>query len=144
MNYNPDDFLALIQECEAQGGSHLSEQCTPDSFRLSVPIDADNIQGPRANKKFFTTGCKRHSKFIVPDLPEAYLDEVDILDSAVAEIEEGGVIAHREVEPGDFDFDDGKNPTKNSLPTVCAVDDAMGLWPRFAALMQSGESFQEF
>jgi hypothetical protein len=29
------------------------------------------------------------------------------------------------------------------LAKVCAVDDAMGLWPRFQAAMTTGESFEQ-
>jgi hypothetical protein len=48
-----------------------------------------------------------------------------------------------------FDFDDDKNPVKlmsdEATPVLvkaCAVDDAMGLWPRFRSAMQTGESFE--
>lgn len=118
MNYNPDDFLNLIEEAEAQGGVHLSEKCQPQSFRLMYPVDENRPEASqKRSKRFTTTGCNRQAKFLVPLLPDAYMAEHGI------------------------DFD--PVATEPALVKVCAVDDAMGLWPRFQDAMQSGESFQE-
>lgn len=130
MNYHPDDFFALIAEVEDQGGVHLqSETCKPPVFRMNLPIDEDNPQGPKHNVRVHSTGCNRRAKFLVS------LRDVDDRD-------------FEEDEKELFDFDgpqrmmtDGETP---ALAKVCAVDDSMGLWPRFQDAMQTGESFEPF
>lgn len=86
--------------------------------------------------RFYSTGCNRQAKFLVSMLPEAYFaDKTPPVDDDGFEVE--------------FDFDDDANPMVTTatgdpaLTKVCAVDDAMGLWPRFAHAMYTGESFQE-
>lgn len=150
MNYHPDDFLALIEEVEKQGGSHLNEPCKPTNFRLNVPIDEDNLQGPRVNKRFSTSGCRRRAKFIVQLLPDAYFDLVDLYKGQVTvEVRKDGTRVLRKITGEDFDFDDSSNPRATmsdgspALGTFCAVDDAMGLWPRYQSAMHTGDSFQE-
>lgn len=152
MNYHPDDFLSLIEEVEHQGGAHLSNEiCKPDQFRLNLPIDDEKPTGAKASRKLTTTGCHRRAKFLVPLLPDEYVDEVDLLENAGA-IGEGKDFERREWrEPTDEDFDFDRDYEHQALmgdgtphlAKVCAVDDAMGLWPRFNAVMQTGESFQE-
>jgi hypothetical protein len=131
MNYHPDDFLNLIEEVENQGGVHLSgEICKGHVLRMNLPLDEDDPSGPKVNKKVITTGCNRRAKFMVPLLPEAYFDDEWYTHP-------------------DFDFNDGSNPTalmsdgeSFALVKACAVDDAMGLWPRFNGAMTTGESFE--
>lgn len=137
MNFHPDDFLSLIEEVESQGGAHLSgETCKPSQFRLNLPVDFENPKGPKANRTVFTTGCKRRAKFLVPLLPDAYFYDHPGLDD-----EDGAPVV--------MDFDDNEHPQalmddgSPALAKVCAVDDAMGLWPRFQDAMHTGESFQE-
>lgn len=130
MNYHPDDFLFLIEEAEVQGGVHLSgEVCKPGVLRMNLPLDENNPQGPKINKKVLTTGCNRHGKFMIPLLPDYYIEDLASDPS--------------------LDFDDVDNPNAlmsdgvtPALVKVCAVDDAMGLWPRFKDAMQTGESFE--
>lgn len=150
LNYHPDDFLSLIEAVEAQGGAHLSELCKPDLFRLNLPIDDENPKGPKANRKLTTTGCRRRAKFLVPLLTNDYVDDIDLLDGAFhGEYDEDGSLERRPAEEEDFDFDKDHPKQKlmgdgtPMLAKVCAVDDAMGLWPRFQNAMQTGESFQE-
>ena len=149
MNFHPDDFLSLVEEAERQGGSHLNEVCEPTHFRLDLPVDEDNPQGPRVNRRLSTTGCHRHAKFLVALLPDEYFAHHDLTDSTIAEIERDGTTTHRMVEHDDFDFQDDDNRMAvmsdgtPALAKVCAVDDAMGLWPRFQDAMHTGESFQE-
>ena len=135
MNFHPDDFLALIDEVENQGGVHVADEThMPVHFRMNLPIDEANPQGPKHNVRVSTTGCHRRALFLVPMLPEAYfMDEEEIATSP------------------DFDFDDSKHPTVTmadgdtpALTKVCAVDDSMGLWPRFQGAMHTGESFEPY
>lgn len=131
MNYHPDDFLGLVAEVETQGGVHLpSETCKPTAFRMNLPIDEDNPQGPKKNVRVLTTGCNRRAKFLVSLLPDAYFDQ------------------HPADDPTKFDFEgptrmmaDGETP---ALAKVCAVDDSLGLWPRFQEAMKTGDSFEPF
>jgi hypothetical protein len=139
VNYHPDDFFALIQEAESQGGAHVSsEPCKPTTFRLDQPIDPDRPRGPKRSQKFQTAGCHRRAKFLLPMLPEAYFDGKELVDWDETSADEV-----------DFDFDDDNNPMltmstgEPALTKVCAVDDAMGLWPRFQDTMTTGQSFQE-
>lgn len=132
MNYHPDDFFSLIEETEAQGGVHISsETCVPSHFRLNLPIDEDNPQGPKKNTRISTTGCNRRAKLLVALLPDAYIAQ------------------RAELATADFDFDDTKHARAlmsdgetPAMAKVCAVDDAMGLWPRFQDAMTTGESFE--
>ena len=127
--------MGLIEEVESQGGVHLSSEVhTPDILRMNLPIDESNPQGPKRNRRVLTTGCHRHALFLVPLLPEAYfLDEEEVATSP------------------DFDFNDANHPMAlmsdgetPALTKVCAVDDSMGLWPRFQSAMLTGESFEPY
>jgi hypothetical protein len=131
VNYHPDDFLSLIEEVEKQGGAHLaSETCKPRRFRMNLPIDEAVPTGPKRSTRVESTGCHRRAKFLVSLLADEHigLDEDD---------------------PTDFDFNDAEHPVATmsdggpAMVKVCAVDDAMGLWPRFERAMFTGESFQE-
>jgi hypothetical protein len=83
-------------------------------------------------------------------------DEVDDLDDLLEgamhgsiDKEDPRVINRRPARDSDFDFN--KDHPHQALmgdgspmfAKVCAVDDAMGLWPRFQHAMVTGESFQE-
>jgi hypothetical protein len=138
MNYHPDDFLNLIEAAEEQGGAHLSgEVCKPNSYRLNLPIDPERPRGPKRSERLTTTGCRRHAKFLVALLPDSHFVET-LSTEALRELID---IA---------DFDDNSHSQAlladgaPALAKACAVDDAMGLWPRFEGAMHTGESFQEF
>ncbi len=152
MNFHPDDFLALIEEVEEQGGAHLSgEVHKPTHFRLNQPVDEDKPQGPMVNKRLDTTGCHRRAQFLVPLLPDAYfMDEPHLgRNVGVTNIDREGNVSTRVATSEDFDFNDEENPLSMmgdgetpALVKACAVDDAMGLWPRYAHTMTTGESFE--
>lgn len=133
MNYHPDDFLNLVEEVEAQGGVHLSTDThKPNHFHMNLPVDENNPTGPKARRRVSTVGCWRTAQFLVPQLPEAYF----MSDEEIA------------TDPS-FDFDDTKHPVAvmsdgetPALAKVCAVDDSMGLWPRFQNAMTTGNSFE--
>lgn len=148
MNYHPDDFLSLVEEAELQGGAHLSEECRPSIIRMNLPIDDENPRGPKVNRQVPTTGCHRHAKFLVPFLPDAYFTHHDPTDATIASITPEGEFEHRDAETSDFDWTAPEKALlmKDGTPAlakVCAVDDAMGLWPRFQDSMHTGQSFQE-
>lgn len=150
MNYHPEDFQALIAEVEQQGGAHTNKVCRPEIIRMNVPIDPANPKGKKRSEKFETTGCHRKAKFLIPFLPDEYLGEIDLLDGAKhGYFDDEGERQTRDATEEDFDF----NPDhphqalmgdgSPMLVMACAVDDAMGLWPRFQGAMHTGESFQD-
>lgn len=159
MNYHPDDFLALIHEVQEQGGTHTREQCVAPRHKFAnQPPDIFHFdeKTPRVTRIVMATGCKHVSKFIVPLLPDEIVARVlpDTVETSTVAIPTGivGTLARPEVDRrdldyDDFDFDDDAHPealslTGQPLPaSVCAVDDAMGLWPRFNAAMHTDESF---
>lgn len=148
MNYHPDDFLALLEEVEKQGGAHLNEVCKPTVFRLNLPIDWDNPRGPKRSEKIATTGCRRRTKFLVSMLPEAYFSQVNpVEDTKIASYDRQGNRSTRPAQTTDFDFDDSENPMARmsdgtpALTKVCAVDDSIALWPRFKDTLHTGASF---
>lgn len=155
MNYHPDDFLSLVSEVEEQGGTHTHEQCMPRGLRFdNQPPNITNFDDtdPRVTKIVGSAGCKRAAKFVVPLLPDEIVEVVlaETFDGGMTIADPTGVpdeFIHRQAEEEDFDFNDDDHPEALSLSgkpipaTVCAIDDAMGLWPRFEAAMHTGDSF---
>jgi hypothetical protein len=149
MNYHPDDFQSLTEEVEQQGGAHLNEICRPHVIRMNVPVNPEKPDGPKRSEKVETSGCRRRAKFLVPFLPDEYFEEIDLLDGAShGHYDDEGERHTRPAVAEDFDFESGTSALMEDgmpmLATICAVDDAMGLWPRFNASMHTGESFQTF
>jgi hypothetical protein len=123
VNYHPDDFLALVQEAENQGGAFLSNDiCKPHKFRLDMPASERNPKGPKVSTELGTTGCHRRAKFVVPPLPDAYFEQVNLLDGAQhGTPTDDGRLVRRDAEDADFDFDDSKYPVVGDvLVTVCS------------------------
>ena len=70
MRYIPDQFLALMEVVEAQGGVHLVDPCKPGEYFL----DREDYRGNLKKRKFYTAGCNRAARFLVPytsDIDEA-------------------------------------------------------------------------
>ena len=70
MRYTPDQFLALMEVVEAQGGVHLVDPCKPGEYFL----DREDYRGNLKKRKFYTAGCNRAARFLVPytsDIDEA-------------------------------------------------------------------------
>lgn len=105
MLYNPDDFFALIEAVEEEGGAHLPEPCAPPRYRIKLP---DPASGLRRMQTMQATGCHRETRFVIPYDKPIYERHEDT----------GKIVAEGEVEP--------------STLAVCAVDDDLGKWPRFA------------
>lgn len=94
-----------------------------------------NHEGKTRKKRYRTTACGLHARMAIQYDPSEEIDfstdtEVTV-NAATGRKEERTVhVAH----PGE--------PERNlALAPVCAVDDAMGLWPRYANLM-SDKSYQ--
>lgn len=84
MNYSLDEFLALVERVEAQGGERLTEIHESHTLVCDTGNNTQRVEG---------TGCDEVALFDIP-----YEDSRDNAPRAV---------------------------------TVCAVDDMVGLWPRF-------------
>lgn len=115
MNYGPDEFLDLIEAVESDGGVQLPRRHEPSILHYKMPT----IDGPKWQDAF-TTGCKREALFelpydpaepvMIPAGPKAEMHDVDrpVPEEAKAQLARGA-----------------------GLVVVCAVDDNVGMWPRF-------------
>ncbi len=110
MRYHPDDFLALMALAEDGGGQLLSERCQPYSFTLKQP-STDGKDKPKY-REFTTTGCGQETRFVLPYDPVA-----SKRFPAVAQRRRGA-----------------------GFVTVCAKDDHLGSWPRFASAIDPERS----
>jgi hypothetical protein len=118
MNYHPDDFVALSLAVEEEGGRCLAEPCVGEEFRLKQPA-----VGRKVWKRFRTANCGTSAKMSLPYDPSLYIRLMDDEDDGVTLVEHPGEkLSKREV-------------------IVCAVDDAVGLMPRFAGVV-SDRSYQ--
>lgn len=122
MNFHPEDFQALSEAIEKEGGIALKEACEPKEFKLKVP----DFRGHKVTKRYYTTGCGFSAKFELPYNPGLHIRLREDDDNFVEPVV---VVDH----PGE------KGPEK--LVKVCAVDDAIGLWPRYTEIV-SDRSFQ--
>jgi hypothetical protein len=107
MNYHPDDFIALSVVVETEGGSLLPEPCLGEEFRLKVP----DFRGKKKWHTYRTCHCDLSAKMEIPYDPSEPISMVLPEDIVVTE------------HPGEKD--------EPKLARVCAVDDAVGLWPRY-------------
>lgn len=103
MRYDPDDFLALLEEVERKGGMHLDDPCLPKEFKIKLP----DSSGKRRTRRAFTSGCGQDKLFVIPYDPASRSDE-----------ERKKMLARGA-----------------GFATVCAADDDLGKWPRFAHVM---------
>lgn len=113
MNYHPDDFIALSAAVEEEGGKLLAEQCNGKVFRLKQPDTAGQLRW----KRFQTTHCDTSARMELEYDARSHIclhddDDVVLVDHPGEKISGGTV-------------------------KVCAVDDAVGLWPRYAGVVSS-------
>ena len=110
MRYHPDDFLSLMALAEDGGGQLLSERCQPYAFTLKQP-STDGKEEPKF-REFTTTGCGQETRFVLP-----YEPVKSKRFPAEAQRRRGA-----------------------GFVTVCAKDDRMGDWPRFAGAIDPERS----
>lgn len=122
MNFHPDDFLALSLAVEDEGGSFPPDPCYGKEFRLKVP----NAAGKMLWKRFHTTHCDLSARMGIPYDPS---EPVRIVEDDPAHSQPITVVDH----PGEADI------PREAL--VCAVDDCVGLWPRYSGVV-SKRSYQ--
>lgn len=122
INYKPKDFIALSNEVEQQGGKLLLGPCTGKPISYKVPV-----AGKRVRKNYFTTHCGTSARMEIPYDSSTHV----LLEEDNEGVGEQVIIVDH---PGE------KHP-KDEVATVCAVDDCVGLWPRFAEVV-SEDSYQ--
>lgn len=114
--------MRLIEEAERQGGAHSNERCTPTKFIIDLPkAGSDKF----VKTDVYTAGCNAEAKFLIPYDPAAHVtipgyngpDDPNADENTVAPtVGEADALRQR----------------KAGLAVICAVDDRMDLWPRFA------------
>jgi hypothetical protein len=120
MNFHPEDFQALCYAVEKERGALLMEPCKGRSLRYKLP----DPKGRRSWRFYQTTHCNNSSRMEIPYNPAA---TVRIYDPE---------------EPDVIIVDHAGEPKRDAKATVCAVDDCVGLWPRYRHLM-SDRSYQK-
>lgn len=113
MRYHPEDFLALCSAAVDEGCRLVEEPCEGTIVKLKQP----DSTGELVWKRFHTSHCNQVARIDVSYDPYEPI--------FIADDEEPGVAIA------------DSRPTRPSQPErhfarVCAVDDAVGLWPRFS------------
>lgn len=128
MAFSEDDLLALIETVEEQGGAHLPDAHMPETYMLDVPT--------KHGKKRIavqTTGCKRETMFVIP---YDYMEQVNIpvgkpeSENPPAREKEIPYLERRDSKPP-AGMEERYKKRGAGFLRVCAVDDAVALWPRF-------------
>ena len=110
MRYHPDDFLSLMASVEDGGGQLLSERCQPRTYTLQQPTTDGKDELKYC--EVTTTGCGQETRFVLPYEP--------------VKSQRFPAEAQRRRGAG--------------FVTVCAKDDRMGDWPRFAGAIDPERS----
>lgn len=118
MDYHPDDFMKLSEQVEAEGGSCLAEPCVGKTFSYKEP----DGRGGHRWIRLSTTRCNTSARM---QLPYDATQPVRIYEGKER------IVDHK-----------GEGKGAHNTLIVCAVDDAVGLWPRFAHCM-SGKSTEK-
>lgn len=112
----------------------LADECEGHRYPLKLPTVGDKMEW----KPVHTTRCGQSALMELPYDPTLPIRIVD---------EEHVFIIDHDGEPPEFEEEKNNAfaPTKQvpveHMVTVCAVDDAVGLWPRYAGVV-SDRSFQ--
>jgi len=152
------DFLRLIDAVEAQDGAHLDDTCHADEINYEFP------NGTR--KSVLTNGCEKETVFEIPyDPTETVLVPEPLLepDPDRSEwVDENGDSRQTRRSKTEEIFNDhgestgstrtlfeivereGERPDSGiidrSTVRVCALDDNIGMWPRFKGTLQDPRS----
>jgi hypothetical protein len=141
MKITPEDFMRLIDQVEKQGGAHLNATCTSDGIAYKMPDGQEKL--------ILTTGCKEPLLFKIPYdpsetvmVPEPLL-EADPNRSEWTDANGDSRVTRRsktETLPTGAKrvltevVERSGQPNEGFLNsvTVCASDDNVAMWPRFA------------
>ena len=107
-----NDFISLLEEVERQGGELLPETCLPGEYVITISKKGGGVK----KRKVLTTGCGNEHRLEIPYDPST---PVAVPQTPTAEDPEPKAKRHA----GDHGL--GK-------VIVCATDDAVDRWPRFA------------
>lgn len=156
MKYAQEDFIRLMGEIEEQGGEHVDETCMWDEIEFEMPDGT--------TKRVKSSGCEKDVLFDVPYdptttvlVPEPVL-EVDDERSGWTDSSGNEHPTHKTkliqdpAHPDDpsrqvplIEYVERESEVLGGadlvLPVrVCAVEDNVGMWPRFAHTMQDPRS----
>lgn len=120
MIYHPDDFLALNEEIERQGGYVQPDECLGEEYRIKQPSSDGMVW-----KRFQTTNCGFHARFGVTYDPTAPVR----LETAAYD-DKGKHLYDVLIEHP------GEKVDGATYAAVCAVDDNLGRWPRFQHVIE--------
>lgn len=138
-HYTHTDAARLIDEVERQGGQFLAETC--------MSHEIDGLVCKAAPKPPLSTGCEEEALFLVPYDPSATVrvptpvlepdDHPDAPDGRQRRAcdEEG-------VELWTMEPDEGTPTNVLSAVKVCANDDLMRAWPRFAGVIRDRDPME--
>jgi hypothetical protein len=136
MNYSGMEFSRLVEEVEGQGGTHLD--LLHERRKLVIPKQAD-VDGARASTDLKTCGCDDATLFSLPYERLTFGGEPDtdqqINIGKTERCYEDGVLKRKSI------------PAHMAVPVdeedeslvVCAIDDAVGAWPRFAGAWEDDD-----
>lgn len=134
MNYSGTEFFRLIEEIEDQGGVQLDELHEVRVIDIPKQSKSDKAQTIRGQK---LCGCDEAALFAIP-FESLHFSETPADDQLVFLGNTETVNAGR---------DKGEEPALHAMPIgeqadtikVCAVDDAIGAWPRFKGTREEDE-----
>lgn len=113
MIYDPDDFVKVCNQVEAEGGTFPPEACEGKRIRYRIP----RARGKHEWRERWTSHCGMHAKLGIPYDPTMHVRLRDEDDDTL-------FIVDHEGEKGD-----------PGVAIVCANDDCVGLWPRYAGVV---------
>ena len=129
MNYGPHEFSRLVDEIEAQGGTHLD--LLHERRRLTIPIQAKGNKKARASKDLVTTGCDDAALFSIPYKKGVFAGDPESDQQIhIGETERSYVGGELKEKPIPAHMAMEVDEEEDSI-VVCAIDDGVGLWPRF-------------
>lgn len=116
MHFHPQDFTALSNQVEKELGRLLARVCEGVSVRYKLP----DAKGRRSWKTVQTCHCNNAALMEIPYNPAL---RVRIYDGETLVVDHSGE----------------KQPKTQARALVCAVDDCVGLWPRYQHLMAAAK-----
>lgn len=125
--YDPDEFIRLTDAVEAQGGASLPDACVGEEYHLKVPA----VTGPEW-RDYRTTHCSEFTRFVIPYDTGVAVEVPQGKWSGVPGKRKLKSLANKKVEAAPQKEIDAQILRGARFVTVCASDDLVALWPRFA------------
>lgn len=132
MEYTGLEFMRLTEEIEDQGGIHLN--VLHERRTIKIPKQREGGEAQRIRN----VGCRDAAMFSIPfekgvfggDVHTDQVVSLDVHEDAVANDGEG---------KGDMAYMAMPIDERSDSLVVCAKDDCVGLWPRFAGSWEEEE-----